>query len=596
MVVPDRIGAYLLERKVGEGPHGVVYQVSRFDSDRKLVMKVLRPELCRDESRLERFSRDVDVLGNLSHRNLVEVVDQGSDKGHHFVVTEFLEGTPLSQKLQAGGLPWAQACEWVNSALKALQIAHDHGVSHGNLKPANLMVDQEQQVVVTDFSLTQLLPADQEPTPESLAYCAPELLTGGPGDPKGDSYACALMLYELLAGAHPFRRTGLQATKEAIRNEVVAPLPGLPEGLSEAVLKGLSREPSARATCSGLSRELSFIVMSEAEPAPAPESAESFETGREYSILLVSAPAESEGLPRVEQALLSHRPQHHQWLDEVALLVFTELQPALECALSLRRGEDPSDQLRLVVVTGEIEPDPVSFMRRPKLDNLACPTVDIGYSILQNCPPGRLRICAHSGSQLHDRNHWVEGGDGVWQYDSGPEFVAPEVVVETSLELPPAEAPPAPEPEPEPEPPPPPPPPPRKAVLNRGPVPMDDRPKTIPVPLMLEPERRFPWKWFLLLLVGLSLGGLYWKFLRAGTLTLDCKPAKVAVRIDGKKRIEYSKGEPIPLWPGKHKLMVAAEGFKPQAVQVTIEPGGEHSKAVNLVKVPKKKPPPKKKR
>jgi HAMP domain-containing protein len=220
-IVADR---YALQEVLGSGGTGIVYKAADLTLGETVALKVLRPELVADDPRArEELKHELRLTRRVSHRNVVRTYDFGSSRGVPFLTMEYVHGASLGAVLaQHGALPSDVVLALAKQLMRALEAAHEQGVMHGDLKPANLLVAMDGFLKVTDFGVATLVrrpwarpPApDEAVTPPQLAgavvgtpeYMAPELLLGSPPDARTDLYAAGMVLHECLTGATPFQR------------------------------------------------------------------------------------------------------------------------------------------------------------------------------------------------------------------------------------------------------------------------------------------------------------------------------------------------------------------------------------------------------
>jgi eukaryotic-like serine/threonine-protein kinase len=220
-VVAER---YALQEVLGSGGTGIVYKAADLTLGETVALKVLRPELVADDPRArEELKHELRLTRRVSHRNVVRTYDFGSSRGVPFLTMEYVHGASLAAVLaQRGALPTDVVLALAKQLTRALEAAHEQGVMHGDLKPANLLVAIDGLLKVTDFGVASLVrrpwarrPApDETVSPPQLAgavigtpeYMAPELLLGSPPDVRTDLYAAGMVLHECLTGATPFPR------------------------------------------------------------------------------------------------------------------------------------------------------------------------------------------------------------------------------------------------------------------------------------------------------------------------------------------------------------------------------------------------------
>jgi eukaryotic-like serine/threonine-protein kinase len=216
-VVADR---YQIQEVVGRGGMGVVYRARHLLLDREVAVKLLRPQYVTDERAVARFLREARAMARIEHENAVHVYDFGVLPGGAYLVMEFVEGDSLRMFLmQSAPLALVEAVMIAEQVCAAVQAAHDQGVLHRDLKPENIMLRDEEEAVVVkvvDFGLAKIVSGDDDnqksitSTNELFGtpcYMAPEFFEGNDIDTRSDVYAIGIVLYEMLAGAPPFRGT-----------------------------------------------------------------------------------------------------------------------------------------------------------------------------------------------------------------------------------------------------------------------------------------------------------------------------------------------------------------------------------------------------
>jgi len=259
-----RIGPYEVLGPLGAGGMGEVYLARDTRLGREVALKVLPSETARDPGRLARFEREARAVAALNHPNIVTVHAIDDLGGERVIVMERVTGRPLSAAIEPGGLPVARVLELAVPIADALSAAHERGVVHRDLKPANVMVGDEGRVKVLDFGLAKwVAPAGDVETAAPTAtqtleavvvgtipYMAPEQLRGERVDTRADIFSFGVMLYEMAAGARPFRgATSADLTSAVLRDEpppLAALRPDLPPRLSRIVARCLEKDPRRR--------------------------------------------------------------------------------------------------------------------------------------------------------------------------------------------------------------------------------------------------------------------------------------------------------------------------------------------------------------
>jgi serine/threonine-protein kinase len=250
-------GRYLLTESIATGGMGEVWKAHDQTLDRDVAVKVLRADSAEDEAFAERFRAEARHSGGLSHPNIGTVHDFGEDDGTAFLVMELLSGEPLSALIRSRApMPQDEVTEILYQAAIALQAAHDAGVVHRDVKPANIVVDDDGYAKLTDFGIARALSeAPMTQTGEVLGtphYLAPEQAQGRPAGPLSDVYALAVVGYEMLTGQRPFNGESLVTTALA---HISQPAPQLSDEVGEplrtTVMAALAKDPAQRPSSAG---------------------------------------------------------------------------------------------------------------------------------------------------------------------------------------------------------------------------------------------------------------------------------------------------------------------------------------------------------
>jgi eukaryotic-like serine/threonine-protein kinase len=263
------LGGYRIEAPLGAGAVGVVYRATAPDGT-PVALKVLRPELSADERFIARFSREARAAAGLEGGHVATVLDAGADGGRHFLVTRYVPGGTLRDRLNADGpLPVPDLVRMAAHVGSALDAVHGAGLLHRDLKPANVLLDETGAAYLADFGLAKgdaytVLTKPGE-TMGTLDYLAPELVRGEPATTASDIYAFGCVVYEAATGATPFAGRGLLQVGLAHLHEPppdpAAVRPELGEGSAWAVVQALAKDPAQRpATATAYAHMLSVAA------------------------------------------------------------------------------------------------------------------------------------------------------------------------------------------------------------------------------------------------------------------------------------------------------------------------------------------------
>jgi eukaryotic-like serine/threonine-protein kinase len=254
---------YEVKELLGTGGMGVVYRAFDRELQEPLAIKTLRPEALGDGVALERFKQEIRLARKISHRNVVRTYDLGEVNGTYFLTMEYVEGTPLKQLIGARGrLPVAVVLTIGKQLCRALEVAHEQGVIHRDVKPQNILVDPAGFLKVMDFGIARLAhpPQGKGLTQEGASigtpdYMSPEQLAGTELDARSDLYSAGVVLFECLTGRVPFEADTVYALiAKHIEQEPPDPRSlnaDIPEALAGVVVKAMGKEPGGRYQTAG---------------------------------------------------------------------------------------------------------------------------------------------------------------------------------------------------------------------------------------------------------------------------------------------------------------------------------------------------------
>ncbi|MFM6939913.1 MAG: Stk1 family PASTA domain-containing Ser/Thr kinase [Rhodoluna sp.] len=244
---------YLIERQVGSGGMATVYLATDQRLDRQVALKVIHPHLANDLEFQAKFVLEAKTAAKLSHPNLVNVFDQGTDGPITYLVMEYVPGITLRDALKEyGPLPAVRALEMLSQILSGLAAAHRAGILHRDLKPENVLLADDGRVKLGDFGLARAI-SEHTSTGDlvgTIAYLSPELVTRGQADARSDVYAAGILLFELLTGRQPFEgQQAVQIAYQHANSTVPAPsslAPSTPAAVDELVAWATAKSPADR--------------------------------------------------------------------------------------------------------------------------------------------------------------------------------------------------------------------------------------------------------------------------------------------------------------------------------------------------------------
>ena len=261
-------GRYQLLERIALGGMGEVWRATDLRSGRVVAAKILRPELAGDEIFLTRLRAEATNSRGLRHPNLAVVLDAGERDGSGWIIMELVQGRALSDIIaEKGTLPPAQILPILAQVARALQVVHDSGVIHRDVKPSNILINREGLAKLTDFGISTGV--NQRPLTATgmvmgtAQYLAPEQAMGNMATAAGDLYALGIIAYEALVGHRPFTGTTQVDIAFAHVNEPVPPLPAsIPAEVSDMVMDLLAKKPADRPrTAREVARRLDRIVV-----------------------------------------------------------------------------------------------------------------------------------------------------------------------------------------------------------------------------------------------------------------------------------------------------------------------------------------------
>ncbi len=256
MIDADTIidGRYRVLSRLGSGGMADVYLAQDQLLGRQVAVKILHHHFAEDQEFVERFRREASSAAALSHPNIVAIFDRGEWNGTYYIAMEYVAGRSLKAIVREDGpLPASTAIDIVIQILRAARFAHRRGVIHRDLKPHNVILDEEGRARVTDFGIARAGASDMTLTGSIMGtaqYLSPEQAQGHPVSAVSDLYSVGVILYELLTGAVPFE--GETAVAIAYKQVSAAPRPpselnpALPPSLDAVVLRALAKDPAER--------------------------------------------------------------------------------------------------------------------------------------------------------------------------------------------------------------------------------------------------------------------------------------------------------------------------------------------------------------
>jgi serine/threonine-protein kinase len=268
------VGRYQILQELGKGSMGLVYKALDPKINRMLAIKTIRFSDEFDEDVIheikERFFREAEIAGKLSHPSIVIIYDVGEDRDLTYMAMEFLEGDDLEKFISKRTLlPLRKVLDVVGNVADALDYAHREGVIHRDIKPANIMMLRSGGVKVTDFGIAKAISSSRTKTGVILGtpnYMSPEQIMGQKIDQRSDIFSLGVLFYQLLSGELPFHGDNLSSLLYQITQVKPAPIrnhdPRIPRACEQILEKALTKNPEGRFKNAGEMRRLLSLVAS----------------------------------------------------------------------------------------------------------------------------------------------------------------------------------------------------------------------------------------------------------------------------------------------------------------------------------------------
>ena len=246
---------YRLTGELGQGGFAKVYKALDTTLDREVAIKILDPLLVRDQTFIKRFRREAKMVARLKHPHIIDVYEIGEHQGRHYIAMPYLAGPNLSDLIRKqGAMPPKQVYRIIKQVGKALDYAHQRGLIHRDIKPPNVLMDENGSAILTDFGIAKAAGESAVLTRSGASigtphYMAPEQWQNKPVDHRADLYALGVMLYQMLAGRRPFQGDTSSIMYAHVHEAPPSPLrdnPKLPSQTAPVLQKALAKDPAQR--------------------------------------------------------------------------------------------------------------------------------------------------------------------------------------------------------------------------------------------------------------------------------------------------------------------------------------------------------------
>jgi len=256
MIIGRRInGRYKIVEMIGGGGMANVYLAEDIILEREVAVKILRLDFANDEELIKRFNREAQAATSLDHPNIVSIYDVGEENDIYYIVMEYVKGLTLKQYIQRNlHTPIEKVLHIMEQVTSAIEHAHQHGIIHRDIKPQNILIDDNETIKITDFGIATALSATSITQTNSVLgsvhYLSPEQARGGMANKKSDIYSLGIVMFELLTGRLPF--SGESAVSIALKHlQTTTPSlkrwnPSVPQSVENIVLKATAKDPFHR--------------------------------------------------------------------------------------------------------------------------------------------------------------------------------------------------------------------------------------------------------------------------------------------------------------------------------------------------------------
>ncbi|MFQ5923846.1 MAG: serine/threonine protein kinase [Anaerolineales bacterium] len=271
------LGRYELLEDIGQGGMSTVYKARDLDKKKKVAVKVLTPYVAQEPKFRARFDREIKLLKDLEHENIVPVLNYGEEEGITYIVMPYYPGGTLQDRTDNDGLGLDEIGRFMVDVTAALEYAHEKGIVHRDIKPSNILLDEDGHAMLSDFGFAYVSETSHSLTGSVLigtpAFMSPEQCSGEDVDACSDQYSLGAVLYQLTTGRLPYDGdTPMSVVIKHINDPLPRPRylnPHLPDVLEAVILKAMAKDPEDRYQSIG---EMNLAFAAELEESVDPET------------------------------------------------------------------------------------------------------------------------------------------------------------------------------------------------------------------------------------------------------------------------------------------------------------------------------------
>ncbi|HLG93889.1 MAG TPA: protein kinase [candidate division Zixibacteria bacterium] len=284
-MIGQTVSHYRIESEIGQGGMGVVFRALDTRLERAVALKFLSPQFVAHPEAKSRFLNEARAASALNHPNICTIYEIGEYGGQEFIAMEFVEGQPLSKIISSGKLPVPEVLDYSLQMAEGLEAAHKKGIIHRDVKPDNILVAVEGRLKIMDFGLAKIRHTTRITTTGTAlgtaAYMSPEQARGEFVDARTDLFSLGMIMYEMLAGRHPFAGPETPEHPAAIIYAILHEKPealahfaaNVPAGLETIILKALEKSPARRyQSAQELAADLRLLVQSPLHALPVAQA------------------------------------------------------------------------------------------------------------------------------------------------------------------------------------------------------------------------------------------------------------------------------------------------------------------------------------